>query len=1146
MKRILTFLLVASAALAQVPQIPSSAVFNTTRTATNTALVYLDTNKIQYIGAYNPSTTYAQQYTVVYNGIPYVSLQASNTGNTPSSSPTFWSPLIGVVPSVNGGTGVANSATLTLGTANVNLATLGSGIVKNTTTTGALSIAVASVDYAPPTLGASILYGNGSGGFSNLVLGTGLSFSAGTLSPSYPALCGAGQFSQGLTASSSNCSTPTGGGNVVSSGSPSQYQVAIWNNATSILGVGPGTVNTPLLSGGASANPSYSSIAYPTSLTSGGLLYASSTTQIANSADFTLSSHTLAGGASAILDLSATSPTAGLRIPVAAGALPTVNGYVAVNATNSTLAFGSNGNTLVAAVAATGIGTGTTCTNQFISAVSGVAGPTCSTVANAALANSAITIAGTSVSLGGATTAFPVPGPIGGTTPSTGAFTTLSASGQFTSTVTTGTAPFVVSSTTVVTNLQAATAANLNSYPALCTGSQFSQGLSSGSNNCSTPPGGGNVSNSGTPTQYQVAVWTNSTAIAGVGPGSLNVPLLGQGSANPAFSSIAYPTSATSGGGLYFSSTSAIASTGLLAANALMVGGGAGSPFTTGNGDFTYSSHTLAGGSSAVLDMSAASTTAGLKLPSGAGAVPTADGTVATNTTTHSLVYGSNGTTLVSAVAATGTGTATTCSNQVVTVVSGIAAPTCTALTSAYLPLSAMGTMTGGTWNASLIGMAYGGTNANLTAALGSIPYSTASAIALLGGNTAATDQVLTSTGTGSAAQAPTLKNAPALSAANMTSFPTLNQNTTGNAATATNLASYPTLCSGGQFSQGLSSGSNNCATPGASSVPWSSITSAAANLTLSNAGYTTTFNQTSAVAWTWANTTAATSSVSQSSPVATLLGTEWHAAASTPGGITFQFVPGSGTDAASTLNISHTGSATGTVTTDLPGPLSLPSDGVHPSQIQLIGNTTAFATASNVVELLGPNSATFTGYGIQYSATAPAAAGIVHVGAPSSGISQLSYSLIATADITANAVNSSKLAVVNTYRDCDISVGDTSGSAISNGQLGPQSRICFIPAAATIVELDVNADGGTPNVIVGRNHAGTISNIVSSALATASSGGIACSNTGGTTGLNGVTTCSSTLQNTSLSAGDYLELVSGTAGGTAKFFVAHVVYTVN
>jgi hypothetical protein len=42
----------------------------------------------------------------------------------------------------------------------------------------------------------------------------------------------------------------------------------------------------------------------------------------------------------------------------------------------------------------------------------------------------------------------------------------------------------------------------------------------------------------------------------------------------------------------------------------------------------------------------------------------------------------------------------------------------------------------------------------------------------MLAGNSGATDQVLTSTGTGSAAQAPTLKNAPALSAANMTAFP--------------------------------------------------------------------------------------------------------------------------------------------------------------------------------------------------------------------------------------------------------------------------------------------------------------------------------------------------------------------------------------
>jgi hypothetical protein len=55
--------------------------------------------------------------------------------------------------------------------------------------------------------------------------------------------------------------------------------------------------------------------------------------------------------------------------------------------------------------------------------------------------------------LNGAT--FASPGSIGNGTPGSGTFTTLSASGQITSTVSTGTAPFVVASTTNVANLNA-------------------------------------------------------------------------------------------------------------------------------------------------------------------------------------------------------------------------------------------------------------------------------------------------------------------------------------------------------------------------------------------------------------------------------------------------------------------------------------------------------------------------------------------------------------------------------------------------------------------------------------------------------------------------------------------------------------------
>jgi len=148
---------------------------------------------------------------------------------------------------------------------------------------------------------------------------------------------------------------------------------------------------------------------------------------------------------------------------------------------------------------------------------------------------------------------------------------------------------------------------------------------------------------------------------------------------------------------------------------------------------------------------------------------------------------------------------------------------------------------------------------------------------------------------------------------------------------------------------------------------------------------------------------------------------------------------------------------------------------------------------------------------------------------------------------IAANAVTASKSAVVLTRRPCSIIVGsDDAAAALADSNLGPQGRQCFVPFAATVVEITVAADAGTPNVIPRKNHAGSTSNLVSSALATASAGAIACSNTGGTTGLDGATTCSATLQNTSLAAGDWIELGSGTAGGTAKRMSVSITYTVN
>jgi AcrR family transcriptional regulator len=152
-------------------------------------------------------------------------------------------------------------------------------------------------------------------------------------------------------------------------------------------------------------------------------------------------------------------------------------------------------------------------------------------------------------------------------------------------------------------------------------------------------------------------------------------------------------------------------------------------------------------------------------------------------------------------------------------------------------------------------------------------------------------------------------------------------------------------------------------------------------------------------------------------------------------------------------------------------------------------------------------------------------------------------------------AATTSQLPTVTLRRVCDIGVGDTSGSAITDAQLGPQKHACKIPAAATLVEIDVESDAASPSIVLGRRRCTTFTagvcsaetkvDILSSALAVASGFG-ACSKTTAVTGLDGGTTCSATLQNTALLAGDWVELVSGTAGGTAKWMTVHAIYTID
>lgn len=106
----------------------------------------------------------------------------------------------------------------------------------------------------------------------------------------------------------------------------------------------------------------------------------------------------------------------------------------------------------------------------------------------------------------------------------------------------------------------------------------------------------------------------------------------------------------------------------------------------------------------------------------------------------------------------------------------------------------------------------------------------------------------------------------------------------------------------------------------GSSSSLWSSLQNATADLTLANAGFNTTFGQTSSVLWKFSNTTAATVSVPQAAPQLILSGQYWATGAATgEDKWTIIQVLTAGLNGASQLQINHTGT-TGTASVLVPG----------------------------------------------------------------------------------------------------------------------------------------------------------------------------------------------------------------------------------
>ena len=89
------------------------------------------------------------------------------------------------------------------------------------------------------------------------------------------------------------------------------------------------------------------------------------------------------------------------------------------------------------------------------------------------------------------------------------------------------------------------------------------------------------------------------------------------------------------------------------------------------------------------------------------------------------------------------------------------------------------------------------------------------------------------------------------------------------------------------------------------------------------------------------------------------------------------------------TVTSSEPVNVTGAVTAT--GGFAGTSDGVHAGEVALIGNTTAPVIPVNNFGFLGPNSASFTSWFIQPSATAPTAGCVPRLGVPSSNVSAMS-----------------------------------------------------------------------------------------------------------------------------------------------------------
>jgi hypothetical protein len=166
----------------------------------------------------------------------------------------------------------------------------------------------------------------------------------------------------------------------------------------------------------------------------------------------------------------------------------------------------------------------------------------------------------------------------------------------------------------------------------------------------------------------------------------------------------------------------------------------------------------------------------------------------------------------------------------------------------------------------------------------------------------------------------------------------------------------------------------------------------------------------------------------------------------------------------------------------------------------------------------------------------------------PGAGLAHFAGS---TQTVTSSAVVPGDLSTAANTHGIGWRIGADNGSTLVTADIQPQKSFAQFIVTGTLNTIIVKADAGASTIQLAYRHTGSTTNYTSAVMTPATVGGIAdkvvCSNTGGTAiNIDGVSVTCGTLAASTMTQGDSVESVGGTADATTKRLSVTMIYTTN